>query len=141
MAVKVKPPAAATDKWSRRASAATPDYTSGVQGTPPEEWENAALSAEGTWQAAVQQAAAAKRYGRGVRGSGSRWQAKAAELGGQRYAPGVAAGTSSYVERVSPYLQTISSLSLPPRGPAGDPRNLQRVAAIAEALRKKKMGA
>jgi hypothetical protein len=140
MAVRVKPTADVVEKWSRRAAAASSDYTAGVAATPPADWENAATAAEGTWQQALQAAIAAKRYGKGVKGSGAKWQEKSTDLGGQRYAPGVAAGTGDYATNVAPYLQTISSLTLPPRGPTGDPRNIQRVAVIADALRKKKTG-
>ena len=41
---------------------------------------------------------------------------------------------------MQPYLETIAATQLPPRFAKGDPRNVQRVAAIAAALRKRKTG-
>jgi hypothetical protein len=38
-------------------------------------------------------------------------------------------------------LQVIESIQLPPRGPKGDPRNIERVRVIAQALRARKLAA
>ena len=123
----------------RRASAATEDYTSGVQ-NPRTDWQAATLAAEGAQAAGVQQAISRKRFSKGVQRAGTaRWQAKSTSLGAQRFAGGVAAGASDYANNVAPFLQTIEATTLPPRGPKGDPRNIQRVSAIDQALRAKKL--
>lgn len=140
MAVKVKATDRAAEKWQRKAGAAGVDYAEGVTTTAPGDWENAAKAAEPTWGQAVTQAIAARRYGKGLSGKGSKWQSRAIELGQSRFAPGVAAAAGDYATNVAPYLQTIAGLTLPQKGPKGDPRNYGRVQAIGEALRKRKMG-
>ena len=62
------------------------------------------------------------------------------EKGPARFAQGVQIAQPAYQEGVAKYLQVISATALPPRGPKGDPRNLQRVSVLATALRKAKTG-
>lgn len=134
---KVKPGSA--ERWSRRAAAATPDYEAGIR-NPRAPWAASAAAAEPTWAAGVQAAAQAKRFGAGVRRSGDqKWQDKALRLGAPRYGTGVAEAVGDYESGVAPYLAVIESTQLPPRGPKGDPRNLDRVRVITEALRRRKM--
>jgi len=127
------------EKWARRAAVAGDDYAEGVQ-NPRRGWAASAAGAEANWTQGVQQAASRKAFSRGVQQAGDqRWQRKALSKGVQRYAPGVADAKADYASRVQPYLDTIANLQLPQRGPKGDPRNLQRVAAIAQALHQKKV--
>jgi len=55
--------------------------------------------------------------------------------GPQRFAEGVQLAEGEWQKGFGPYHTAISNLSLPARGPAGSPANLQRVAAIATTLR------
>jgi hypothetical protein len=126
-------------RWVNRASVATPDYVSGIQ-NPRNDWAQATKAAEGSWAQGVQAAASSGAFGKGVQKAGSGKQiAKAIGKGAQRYAAGVADGQSDYETAIAPFLQTIESTVLPPRGPKGDPRNLDRVKAITVALRNKKL--
>jgi hypothetical protein len=43
------------------------------------------------------------------------------------------------VAGVTPYLNTIAALNLPPRQAKGNPANYQRVQAVGDALRAKKL--
>jgi hypothetical protein len=91
--------------------------------------------------AAVSQAIAEKRFERGVQAAGEeRWRSKAAGKGATRYGPGVSDAEADYQRGVQPYLDTIANLALPPRGPRGDIKNLDRVRAVVQALRAKKLG-
>ena len=128
-----------SDKWVRRAGAAAQDYKQGVQ-SPRTSWQEATADAEENYNAGVQEAISAGRFGKGVSAAGNqKWQAKAASKGADRFGPGVQAGKSDYERGFAPYQSVLSGLSLPPRGAKGDPRNLERVRAVAEALRAAKV--
>lgn len=127
------------DKWARKASASTQDYTEGVA-NPRVPWAQATQAAAANQAAGVQAAIQRKAFEKGVARAGDeKWKRKAEGVGSSRFSQGVQAGVNDYQQGVAPYLQTIESTTLPPRGPKGDPRNIQRVAAIADALRKKKL--
>jgi len=139
-AATVRPAAMVADKWKRRASSATQEYTEGVNSTT-RSWEAAATAAEGAYKAGVQDAANRGAFGLGVKRRGNDgWKRAALDKGSQRFGPGVETAQAEYASRVGPYLDVISRTDLPARGPAGAPGNLQRVAAIATALRAAKTG-
>lgn len=127
------------EKWARVTPQRSQDYVQGVR-NPRVSWAKATSAAEANYVTGVQQAIAEKRFGKGVQKAGdAKWQEKAVTLGGQRFGPGVQAAQSAYETGFAPYAQVIESTTLPPRYAKGDPRNLQRVNAIATALRKKKV--
>jgi hypothetical protein len=125
----------AADKWQRRAAVAGADYLDGVR-APRRSWSEAAASANASYVQGVTQAAQAGRYAAGVKAAGdSRWSEGAAKKGPNRFAEGVSLAVGEWQRGFSPYAEAIRALSLPPRGPTGSPQNLQRVQAIAQALR------
>jgi hypothetical protein len=126
-------------KWGSNTTASTEFYTDGVR-NPRTPWAAATTAAAANQAAGVQKAISEKRFEKGVAKAGdSKWQSGAIEKGSARFAQGVQAGQSEYEKNVQPFLQTIESTTLPPRYPKGDPRNILRVTAIADALRKKKL--
>lgn len=128
------------EKWTRKASAASQDYSQGIA-NPRTPWAAAATAAEANQAAGVQAAIQRKAYTKGIARAGdSKWSRKSQEVGPSRFSQGVQAGGQDYAAGVAPYLQVIESTPLPPKGPKGDPRNLQRVSAIANALRARKVG-
>lgn len=136
----VRPAQMVADKWKRRAESATQEYTEGVN-TTTRSWETNAAAAEASYKAGVADAANRGAFGAGVKRAGNaKWKRKAAEVGSQRFGSGVGAAQSDYQSGVGPYLDVISRTDLPARGPAGAPGNLQRVNAIATALRAAKVG-
>lgn len=138
MALRTRSLDQAADKWSRRASVAGPDYEAGVRGAGGA-WEAATKAAGDSWKQGVTQAAARGAFEKGVAAAGgTRWEQKSIEKGPSRFAQGVAVSTGDYASKFGPFLSAIASLNLPPRGPAGDPRNLQRVTIVAETLSKLK---
>jgi hypothetical protein len=127
-------------KYATRGGAAAQDYSAGVA-APRVPWAAATAAAVSTYASGVQQSIANGSFVKGVTAAGdAKWSRKATTVGAARYGPGVQAAQQDYASGVAPYLQVLSSLQLPPRGPKGDPGNVQRVNAIAQALRAKKLG-
>lgn len=132
--VKVKPIDKVVKKWSDRASVAEDDYRFGVE-NPKQPWSKAAEAAYDTWVKAIQAAIANKSFVGGVRRAGDeKWRKKALEVGARRFAEGVRAATDDYAARMSEVLRVLEGITLPPRGPKGDPANINRVATIAKTL-------
>jgi len=127
------------EKWARVTPGRATDYTKGIQ-NPKKDWATEAAAAEGRYKAGVTAAAGAGRYGKGVKNAGTgKWQEKAIKKGPSRFSEGVMLAQGDYEAGFTPYAELISRTELPPRGPKGDPANIQRVAAIAKALHDKKM--
>jgi hypothetical protein len=138
--LQVKSADVVAKKWAARAGAAGADYAAGVNGTT-KDWATDTANAAPAWAAGVQTAAANGSFAKGVNNAGTaKWKSKAANVGAARYPQGVAAATPYYQSGIGPVLQTLSALSLPARGPKGDPGNIQRVTAVTTALRKLKTG-
>jgi hypothetical protein len=126
-------------KWARVTPQRTEDYQQGVQ-NPKVSWQAATLAAEKNQADGIQQAITDKRFAKGVQKAGdAAWQAGALQKGVNRFGEGVQVSESKYEAAFAPYAQVIESTQLPPRYPKGDPRNVERVKAIATALRNKKV--
>lgn len=139
MAIKTTSAADAAAKWQRRAAGATEDYVSGVQ-NPSVPWDQATKAAAGNYKTAVIAAANAGKFERGVTEAGNATYQKGVEdKGSARWAPGIAASGDQFQRGISEVLSTVASLTLPPRGVKGDPRNLERVRIVADALHKKSL--
>jgi len=131
----IKPLDQSSDKWVRRAGAAGPDYLLGIQ-NPKKPWASAANEAEPNYKAGVIAAANRGAYGAGIKSAGDeKWRNMALKKGPGRFAEGVAIGKDDWGKGFSPYQSAIAALTLPPRGPKGAVQNIQRVSAIATALR------
>lgn len=130
----VKPIADIVDKWERRASVAGADYAKGVA-SPKRDWEEATKAATAAQKAGVEQALADGRFEKGVARAGtSKWKRKSQEVGAARFGPGVKAAKADYQAGFTPFISVIEGITLPPRGPKGDPRNYERSQIIGEAL-------
>lgn len=126
-------------RWSNKAAQSGGDYTAGVQ-APRVDWQAATLAATASQAAGVQAAISRGAFQKGVTKAGTgKWQSQSVKLGSSRFAQGVTEGTASYEAGVAPFLSVIEGITLPPRAPKGDPRNLDRVKIIAAALRAKKL--
>lgn len=140
MPLRVTDAATAARKFVQRGQAAGADYAEGVRGAG-DEWQRQTVAAEENYNAGVQQAITRGAFARGVQDAGAqRYQQKASTIGAQRFPQGIAAAGPDWSEGTRPYLDTIAALSLPPRRPKGDPGNYARVAAVGEALRRRKVG-
>lgn len=141
MAIQTKTIDAIAKKWSDRAQAAAPDYTSGVQSTT-KDWAQLTAASQTAYQSGVTQAISRGAFAKGVVAAGTpKWQNAAVSKGGQRYGPGVAAAQPDFTSGFAPFLTTIQNLTLPPRQAKGSPSNYDRVRAIGTALHTKKVGA
>lgn len=131
---------AAAAKWARVTAGRTSEYTQGVA-NPSVSWAAATQAAAGAYKAGVEQAIAANRFQSGVKAAGdATWQQNTMDKGPARFAEGVALAEPSYESGFAPYAAVIDAVNLPPRFPRGDARNMARVAAIAIALNKKRVG-
>lgn len=138
---RVKSVTESADKWARRAGQAGQDYAAGVQ-NPRRNWAEATAEAAEAQAAGVQQAISEGRFQKGVQAAGdTKWKRKAANVGAQRFGPGVAAAKGDYQAGFAPFASVIEGITLPPRGPKGDPRNYERTAVIGQALHDAKTGA
>lgn len=125
-------------KWATVTPQRAPQYAEGVK-DPKKDWAKEAVEAEERYKAGVTAAANEGRYGKGVKRAGTeKWQKMAAKKGPSRYAEGVMIAKPNYEQGFAPFAEEIARVELPPRGPKGDPANIQRVAAIAQALHNKK---
>ena len=126
------------EKWATVTPQRAPQYSDGVK-NPKKDWAKEATAAEERYKAAVTAAANEGRYGKGVKRAGTeKWQNMAAKKGPSRYAEGVMVAKPNYQSGFAPFAEEIAKTELPPRGPKGDPANINRVAAIAKALHEKK---
>ncbi len=137
---EVKPLNRISEKWGRVTPQRSEDYKIGVQ-NPRRDWAQSATAAKESHKQAMAAAAASDSFAKGIARVGtSKWAGKALAKGPGRFAEGVMVGTKDYETGVAPYIDEISKTTLPPRFPRRDPRNIQRVTAIATALAKKKTG-
>lgn len=135
---KVRPNGAV--RWAARTAAATQDYQAGVA-SPRRSWQQATTAAAPAHQAALMESFTRQAFQKGVQTAGdAKWSAAAQGKGAERFGPGAQAGVGDYEKGVAKYLNVIENTTLPPRGPKGDPRNIERVKVMASALRKAKTG-
>ena len=134
MPIKTKSLADASDKWNRRASVAQQDFSKGVAGAGAS-WEAGAKAGSDNYKHGVTQAIARDAFSKGVtRVGGNEWESKTLLKGPGRFSEGVSVSKGDYEKGMGPVLQTLQGLTLPPRAPSGDPRNLQRVSVPNAAL-------
>jgi len=137
--MRVKSLASITAKWASNASNASQAYKDGVSAST--DWAAATTASADNWQQGVTRAAADKRFEKGVAAAGnSTWQSGAINKGASRYGPGVGLAKDKFSSGFTKFAQVLTSLTLPPRFPKGDPQNIARVQAVATALRNAKLG-
>ena len=105
-------------------------------------WLAKTIAAIPNQQMAAVGAGVASRIQRNVSGRGQqRFPAKINTVGKQRFGPGVQAAGSDYSAGFGPYLQIIQGVSLPAKGPRGDPRNYALVQAVGDPLHRARLAA
>lgn len=128
-------------KWERVTPDRQPYYEAGVK-APKKDWETEAKAAAPTWEAGVRGAIANKMFEKGVAAAKTaKWQDKTVKKGVPRYPEGIRVAGPDYKAGFGPYRDELERLVLPARGAAGDPKNIDRVRAIATALHAKRVGA
>jgi len=128
-------------KWTEVTPGRADEYKLGVS-SPKKDWETETKAAEPAYEEGVSAAIAQKRFGKGVSEAGTaKWKNGAVNKGVARFGPGVRVAGPEYAKGFGPYRDVIERITLPPRGPKGDPRNYDRVRAIGELLHGAKVGA
>lgn len=129
------------EKYSRVTPLRTDDYRKGVE-SPRADWDKQAIAAKDNYKAAIQDSLTRGAFEKGVAKAGqAKWQNKTLLKGPARFAEGVSVSGPDFEEGFAPYQDAIAKVTLPPRYPAGDPRNIERVKAVSTALRQVKVGA
>ena len=127
------------DKWTRVTPARAEDYTLGIK-NPKRDWAEETLASKANWKAGVDAAAAKDLFAKGVKKAGTdKWQDKALAKGPGRFAEGVYLAGDDYEKGFAPYREAIEKVDLGPRFPRRDPRNLDRVKRVVDALIAEKM--
>ncbi len=125
-------------KWAEVTPQRAAQYEKGVM-NPTKDYARGATEANAAWKAGTTAAIAGDRFVSGVARAGTaKWQDRAAKLGTQRYGPGVQVAEPDYTAGFAPYREAIAGAALPPRGPRRSPQNLQRVAAVVNAVSARK---
>ncbi len=138
---EIKSLSAIGDKWTRVTPGRTEDYKLGIQ-NPRRDWMEETLAAEGNYKAGVDAAHAKGMFAKGVNKAGTaKWKEKALKKGPGRFAEGVYIAGPDYEKGFAPYHAAIERVDLGPRFPKRDPRNLERVRKIVDALIAEKVGA
>ncbi len=137
----IKSMQAIVEKYTRVTPQRQTDYQSGIAATAPEKWSTNTAGSAQSWQQGVTAAAASGRFAAGVDGKGAKWKAASLGKGVTRFGPGVQAAGGDYSAGFGKYHDIIANVQLNPRGPRGDPGNIQRVAALAQALHTARVGA
>lgn len=121
-------------KWANRTPQSVPEYIAGVA-QPRVPWAEASVKASDNWKAGVTQAVQQGRFAKGVTRVGDqKWARNTQTKGPGRFAEGVQLGQADYSTGFAPYRDAIQNVQLPPRFARRDPRNLERVKAIDQAL-------
>jgi hypothetical protein len=129
------------DKWTRVTPGRTEDYKLGIL-NPKRDWAEEALAAKGNWKAGIDAAAAKDLFAKGIEKAGtSKWKEKALKKGPGRFSEGVYIAGPDYEKGFAPFHAAIERVDLGPRFPRRDPRNLERVKKVVDALIAEKVGA
>ncbi|KKK95196.1 hypothetical protein LCGC14_2675240 [marine sediment metagenome] len=137
--VEIKSLSAIAEKWQRVTPGRTEDYKIGIN--PKRDWETETLESRDNWKAGVDAAFAKGLFSKGVTKAGTKkWQKKALEKGPGRFAEGVIYAGPDFESGFKRFHAAIAAVDLGPRYPRRDPRNLNRVKLIVNALVKEKTG-
>lgn len=137
---EIRPLSEIRDKWTRVTPGRTEDYKLGIK-NPRRDWADETEAAKDNWKAGIDQAAAKNLFAKGVAEAGTKkWQDKALKKGPGRFAEGVYIAGPDYEKGFARYHAAIERVDLGPRFPRRDPRNIERVKAIVNALVAEKLG-
>ncbi len=129
-------------KWQSRAAGAGGDYAEGARTTDKDQAQRA-IAAKAVYQQALTESFGRDAYAKGLQKSGKQgWLTGIEQKGAQNFSTGVSAeiARSKYVTNSSRYDGARKAADSLPRGARGSAQNLNRVAAVANALRAVKVG-
>ena len=126
-------------KYQRVTPLKAKEYEEGIK-DPKKVWADEAKASEEAWAGGVTDAVARGAFAKGVEECGQAgYIDPALKKGVARFRGGVEYGIPKYNKKFAIFRDVIEAVALPPRGPKGDPRNIDRVAAIAAALHSEKI--
>ena len=135
---EIKSMGAIKEKWARVTPQRTQDYQIGVQ-NPRRDWAGEAMAGKANWKAGIDAAAAKDMFAKGIAKAGTaKWKSGALSKGPGRFAEGVQIAAPDYEKGFAPYRAAIEATDLGPKYPRRDPRNLNRVKAVVDAMIKEK---
>lgn len=121
-------------KWARVTPGRAEDYKTGIQ-HPKRDWAEEATASKENWKAGIDAAHSKDLFAKGVQGAGTRkWQSKALAVGPGRFSEGVYKAEDDFNKGFAPFREAIDRVDLGPRYPRRDPRNLDRVKKVVDAL-------
>ncbi len=127
-------------KWARVTPERSEDYENGVR-NPMRDWAEETANAEDRYEAGIKASIANKSFGKGVRKVGTAKQKSKSILKGiPRWSEGVRGAEADMKAGMTPVIEILKSITLPKRYETGDPRNIERVKVIQQALHKMKTG-
>ena len=139
MALNVKPIEVSTQKWGENAGRAAGEMAANAIAAADRWAQNTARAAE-TFGLAISAGGIKERFRRGVmRAGAAKFARKVGAVAQDRFGPGVMAAHDDYKSGAEPYYSTLSSLTLSPRKPRGDPANYNRVMEVGKALNAKRL--
>lgn len=128
------------EKWARVTPERIADYEEGVR-NPMRDWETQTAESEERYEQGIKDAIARKAFGKGVKRVGTSKQKSASIIKGiPRWPEGVRGAEADMEKGMQPVVSVLEALDLPKRYPTGDPRNIERVRVIQQALHKLKIG-
>jgi len=137
---EIRPLAAIREKWTRVTPGRTEDYKLGIK-NPRRDWADETEAAQGNYKMGVDAAHAKGLFAKGVAKAGTKkWQDKALAKGPGRFAEGVYIAGPDFEDGFKPYHEAIARVDIGPRFPKRDPRNLERVKRIVDAMIAQKVG-
>jgi len=128
------------EKWTRVTPGRTEDYKLGIK-NPRRDWADETEASVANYKAGVDAAHAKGLFLKGVTQAGTKkWQDKALAKGPGRFAEGVYIAGPDFEDGFKPYHEAIARVDIGPRFPKRDPRNLERVKKIVDAMIAVKLG-
>ena len=137
---EIKALSAIREKWQRVTPGRTEDYKLGIS-NPRRDWEQETIAGKENWKLGVDQAHAKDLFAKGVNNAGTaKWRDHSLKKGPGRFSEGVFLAGPDYEKGFARFHAAIERTDLGPRFPKRDPRNLERVKKIVDALISEKVG-
>ena len=126
-------------KWARVTPERTADYEEGVR-NPRKDWEKNSIDAEDRYQAGLKESFTRNARPKGIKQVGTAGQMAATiEKGIPRWPEGVRVAEGKMASGMEFVVRAIESVKERPKYPKGDPRNLEIVKDITQAIHKAKI--
>ena len=127
-------------KWSRNAGAAATEFAANAQGAA-DKWGRNTQGAGANFRQAISAGNIQAKFERGVAKAAQmgRFASKLAKVGAGRYSEGVGSAQQDWSSGFEPYHGVLQTLTLPPRAPRGDARNIERVKVVDQTLNAKRI--